>query len=284
MATLKTMVIKDKDGKDITVGILDSNFNPIYEIDGKEIGQDLSILRSDLARAMGESAERRLKLKEAEEKILAFKGIDPDKARSAMSVVDNLDDKKLMDAKQVEVMKAQWEESFKANKAQTDASYEAKIKELEGLVENKENSIKRMLIKGAFDTSQFLEQTIYGPLRDSAFKMFGENFEVEPGDNGDYRVVAKMGGKPIISVSRPGQPATPDEALEEIINSHPQRQHILKGSQASSGGATGGGGGGGSKTTLQQLQERYDTAVKNNDFNSQVALKKQIHMERQGQQ
>lgn len=275
MAKLKTMSVKDADGKDITVGILDESGNPIYEIDGKEVGQDFATLRSDLTRANGEAAERRLKIKELEEKLNVFADLDPEKAKHALSVIQNLDDKKLLDAKQVDVMKAQWEESFKTNKAQSDASYEAKIKELELLAEAKENAIKRMLVKGVFDTSQFLDKTIYGPLRDSAFLMFGSHFEVEAGDNGDYKVVAKMNGSPILSVARPGQPATPDEALEEIIKSHPQREHIMKGSQASGAGATGGSGGG-SKTPVQKLQEEYDHAVKTNNFQQQVALKRQI--------
>jgi hypothetical protein len=279
MAKLKTVTMKNPDdpGQDITLAVIGPGGHPIYEIDGKEVEQDLAILRADLTRANGEAAERRHKLKEVEEKLALYDGLDPDKAKQALSVVSALDDKKMIDAQQVEVMKAQWEKSFTENKARTDQAYEAKITDLEGKVAEKDGSIKRMLIKGVIDTSKYLDSTIFGPLRDSAFLQFGNNFEVEAGDNGDFRVVAKLNGQPILSVARPGQLASPDEALEAMILAHPQKEHILKGSQASGGGATGGGSGsGGSKTTVDQLKEKYDAAVKSNDALGQVSLKRQI--------
>ena len=282
MAQLKTMKVKGEDGVEVTVGVLGPGGNPIYEIEGKEVEQDLSILRADLTKANGEAAERRVKLKEAQDQLAVFEGVDPEKAKTALAVMANLDDKKLLDAKQVETMKTQWESSFLRNKAGTDAAYEAKIAELTGSLDSEKSNIKKMLIQRVFSDSKFLEQTTFDKLRDAAFMMFEKRFVVEQADNGDYRVVAKNSdGTDILSIIRPGQKATTDEAIEHIIMSHPQKDYILKGSQASGSGAQGGAGGG-AKGTLQQLQDAYTVAVKNGDNLAMIALKRQMFEAEQG--
>jgi hypothetical protein len=282
MAQLKTMKVKGEDGVEVTVGVLGPGGNPIYEIEGKEVEQDLSILRADLTKANGEAAERRVKLKEVQDQLAVFEGVDPEKAKTALAVMANLDDKKLLDAKQVETMKTQWESSFLQNKAGTDAAYEAKIAELTGSLDSEKSNIKKMLIQRVFSDSKFLEQTTFDKLRDAAFMMFEKRFVVEQGDNGDYRVVAKNSdGTQILSIVRPGQVATMDEAMEHIVMSHPQKDYILKGSQASGSGAQGGAGGG-AKGTLQQLQDAHAAAVKNGDTLAMIALKRQMFEAEQG--
>ena len=282
MAQLKTMKVKGDDGVEIAVGILGPGGNPIYEIEGKEVEQDLSILRADLTRANGEAAERRVKIKELTDQLTVFEGIDPVKAKAAFETVANLDDKKLLDAKQVETMKAQWESSFMQNKAASDAAYEAKIVDLTGSLESEKTNIQKMLIQRVFSDSKFLEQTTFDKLRDAAFMMFEKRFVVEQGDNGDYRVVAKNSdGTQILSIVRPGQVATMDEAMEHIVMSHPQKDYILKGSQASGSGSQGGAGGG-AKGTLQQLQDAYTVAVKNGANLAMIALKRQMFEAEQG--
>ena len=277
MATLKTMTVKNEDGSEIVVGVLGPSGNPIYEIDGKEVEQDLSILRADLTKANGEAAERRIKLKEAEEKLAVFSDIDPEKAKTALAVVQNLDDKKLLDAKQVETMKSQWEASFLQNKAGTDAAYEAKIGELSGALESERSNIKKMLVQRVFTDSKFLEATTFDKLRDAAYMMFGDRFIVEQGDSGEYSVVGKnKDGTNILSIARPGQMATLDEALEHIVTTHPQKDYILKGSLASGSGAQGSAGGG-AKSALQNIQAAYDAALKNGDATAIVSLKRQLY-------
>ncbi len=275
MATLKTMTIQ-VDGKDVTVAVVGPNGFPVYEIEGKEVEQDIVALRSDLAKLNSDDAGWRHKYRQLEAQFEPFKDLDPEKARHALDVVASLDDKKLLDAKQVDVMKAQWEESFKQNKAASDAAFQAKIDELTGSLDSERSNIKRMLIQRVFSDSKFLEGTTFDKLRDEAFRVFGDHFQVESGENGNYRVVAKNpDGTPILSIARPGQVATTDEAIEHIISSHPQKDYILKGSQASGSGAQGSAGGG-SKSTLQQLQAAYDAAVKNGDATAIVSLKRHL--------
>jgi hypothetical protein len=264
------------DGKDVTVAVVGPNGHPVYEIEGKEVEQDIVALRSDLAKLNSEDAGWRHKYRQLETQFEPFKELDPEKAKHALDVVASLDDKKLLDAKQVDVMKAQWEESFKQNKAASDAGFQAKIDELAQALDSERGNIKKMLVQRVFTDSKFLEGTTFDKLRDGAYLMFGDRFVVEQGDNGDYRVVAKNpDGTPILSIARPGQIATTDEAIEHIISAHPQKDYILKGSQASGSGAQGSAGGG-SKGTLQNLQAAYDIAVKNGDAMAIVSLKRQL--------
>jgi len=282
VATLKTTVVKDAEGNDITVGVLGASGHPVYEIEGKEVEQDLVYLRGELTKLNAEDAGWRHKYRELEKQHSVFEGIDPVKAKAAMETVANLDDKKLIDAKQVETMKSQWESTFVQNKAASDAAFEAEIAKLTSSLDSERNNIKRMLVQRVFTDSKYLENTTFDKLRDAAFMMFGERFVVEQGDNGDYRVVARNpDGTQILSVARPGQAATMDEAMEAIITSHPQKDYILKGSQASGSGAQGGAGGG-AKSTYQQLEALYIQAVKNNDANAMVTLKRQMFEASQG--
>lgn len=287
MAKLKTMAVKvmeDGAEKELTVAVVGPGGNPIYEVDGKEVEQDIVELRNILKSSNDESATRRLEIKDLKEKLAIFEGIDPEKAKEALATVANLDAKQLLDAKQVETMKSQWESTFVQNKAASDAAYEAKITELNTDLETIHSRVKKMLIQRVFTDSKFLESTTFDKLRDAAYMMFGNRFVVEQGDNGDYRVVAKNpDGTQILSVARPGQPATMDEAMETIISSHPQKDYILKGSQAGGSGAHGSAGGG-AKGTLAQIQAAYDAAVKSGDATAIVSLKRQLFEAQKGVQ
>ena len=280
MAKLKTMTIKvkgeDQAEKDLIVAMVGPNGHPIYEIEGKEVEQDVVQLRDIITERNKESADRRKAAEDLKTQLALFEGIEPDKARAALTLAANLDSKKLMDAGQVELMKSQWEESFKANKAAGDAAYETKISQVTQDLEVERNNIKKMLIQDVFTDSKFLEGTTFDKLRDGAYKMFGDKFVVEQDDNGSYKVVAKNpDGTPILSVARPGQVATTDEAIEHIILTHPQKDYILLGSLASGSGAQGGAGGG-AKGTIQQIQAAYDDAVKRQDATAIVSLKRQL--------
>ena len=80
---------------------------PVYvDADGAEALYDGESLAEHVTRLNGESATRRRELREAQEKLGAFDGIeDPEAARKALTTVKNLDDKKLVDAGEVDKVK-----------------------------------------------------------------------------------------------------------------------------------------------------------------------------------
>ena len=94
-----------------------------------------------------------------------------------------------------------------------------------------------MAVKSLFDGSNFLrEKTVLPP--DLAFSSFGQNFTVEEAGDG-YKISAAINGQPILSRAKPGELATPEEALEAIIEAYPLKDRILK----APGGGSGAQGG-----------------------------------------
>lgn len=285
MAKLKTMTVKIMDNgieKELTVAMVGPGGHPLYEIDGKEVEQDIDDLRGIIKTTNEENAQRRIENKELKAKIEVIGDLDVEKAREALGIVANLDMKKLVDAKEMDKVKEQIEAAWKTNMENQKTAYETQITELKGSLTTEQTKMKNMMIKNAFLGSEFLKGTVYDIFRDDAYKLYGDRFDVEAGDNGDMRVSFKnQDGSQFLSTARPGQPGSFDEAIEHIITNHPQKEYLMKGSQASGSGAHGGGGGG-TKTTLQQLQDAYAVAEKNKDTQQMMILKDQIHAARTG--
>ena len=289
MAKLKTMTVKmmvDGAEKEVTLAVIGPNGHPVYEIDGKDVEQDPVELRNIITASNDENAKHRIKNKELQDKVDAIGDLDVEKAREALGIVANLDAKKLVDAKDMDALKEQLGAAWQAKLESATAAYEAKLAEANSQIDAEKVRLKNMMVKNAFLGSEFLRQTIYDPVRDDAYKIFGENFGVEQvGENGDIRVSyirTNPDGSQVLSTARPGQPLTFDEAIEHIITNHPQKDHLMKGSQASGSGAHGGAGGG-SKSTLQQLKGRQAAAIKEGNTLLSMQLKDQINtMERAG--
>ncbi len=211
---------------------------PVYvHEDGKEIAFDAPLATQKISTLNKEAQGHREAKEVAEGKLKAFEGIeDAAAARKALDTVKNLDQKKLVDAGEVEKVK------LEAIKAVEDkyAPIAQKAQELEQqLISEK--------IGGSFSRSKFIAEKLAIPA-DMAQAAFGSAFKLEDG-----RVVAYQGGNKIFSRAKPGELADFDEALETLISSYPHRDSILKGSGASGGGAGAGGqGGGAGKKTMQR--------------------------------
>jgi hypothetical protein len=93
---------------------------PVYvHDDGKELSFDAPATVSTISRLNGEAKSHRERAETAEGKLKAFEGIeDPAAAKKAMATVKNLDDKKLVDAGEVEKVK---NEAIAAVEAQIQA-------------------------------------------------------------------------------------------------------------------------------------------------------------------
>jgi len=212
-----------QDGKPVFVGD-----------DGKDIAFDAPGTAATITRLNGEAKGHRERAEKAEASLKAFEGItDPAAAKKAMETVGNLDAKKLIDAGEVDKVKAEITKSFQA---QLDAA-EAKAAKLEGDLYGEK-------IGGAFARSKFAEEKIAVP-RHMLQKTYGDAFKIEDG-----KVVAYDGhGNKIFSRAKPGELADFDEALELLVSADPYKDHILKGQTGAGGGAgQGDAGKGGGKT------------------------------------
>lgn len=103
---------------------------------------------------------------------------------------------------------------------------------------DKDGHIYKLEVGNRFATSSYLkDKTILGETPDIAEAFFSKNFKIENG-----KVVAlDAAGNQIYSRVKPGEPADFDEAISILVESHPRRDHILKGTGQSGSGTTTSG-------------------------------------------
>ena len=220
---LKTTQI---DGK--TYAEIDSSGFPVYlHDDGKEIGFDADQAFQKINSLSAEAKTHRLAKEQAETSLKAFEGIeDPAAAKKALETLKNFDDKKLVDAGEVEKVKA---EAIKA----VEDKYAPIVQERDAF----QSQLHNELIGGGFARSKFIQDNIAVPV-DMIQATFGKNFQIE---NGKVVAVGADGQK-IFSRSRPGEVADFDEALESLVGGYQHKDSILKGNQSGGGGFQNNGG------------------------------------------
>ena len=204
---------------------------PVYvKDDGTEVAFDALGTTQTITRLNAEAKSHRERAETAEKSLKGFEGIaDPAKALEALQLVANLDAKKLVDAGEIDKVKA---EIGKAFQMQLDTA--------NGQAAKLEQQLYAEMIGGSFARSKFaLDKLAIPP--DLVQAYFGKAFGIEEG-----KVVAKdANGNKLYSAANPGELAGFDEALEMLVNQYPGKAHILKGTGASGGGAAGGSQGGG---------------------------------------
>ena len=235
---LKTVTIEGK-----TYAEVDGD-KPIYiHDDGKEAPHDAAHTVATISRLNGEAKTHREAKEQLEAKLKGFEGIeDPVAAKKALETLKNFDDKKLVDAGEVEKIKL---EAIKA----VEEKYAPIVQERDAF----QTQLHNELIGGGFARSKFIQDNIAVPV-DMIQATFGKNFQIE---NGKVVAVGADGQK-IYSRTRPGEIADFDEALETLVGGYQHKDSILKGSQAGGGGFQGGGQGGGAKTMTRQQFESLD--------------------------
>lgn len=202
---------------------------PVYvHDDGKEVAFDAPSTVATIGRINGEAKANRERAEAAEASLKTFAGItDPAAALKALGTVKNLDDKKLIEAGDVERIKS---EAIKA----VEERYAPVVSQVAAL----EQELYTEKIGGAFSRSKMIADKFSIPA-DLVQARFGQHFKIEAG-----KVVAyDVSGNKIFSRARPGELADFDEAVEALVDQYPYKSHILKGSGAAGGGAGGSGGG-----------------------------------------
>jgi len=227
---------------------LDANGNvvlqdgkPVYVTDdGKEVAFDAAGTVSTIARINAEAKSHRERAEKAEGTLKIFEGItDPAAALKALTTVKNLDDKKLVDAGEVEKVK---NEAIKA----VEDKYAPVVKKATEL----EQALYGERIGGAFSRSKLIADKFAIPA-DLVQARFGQNFKIEDGKTVAY----DTSGNKVFSRTNPGNPADFEEALEILVDQYPYKAQILKGTGSSGSGASGSQGTSGQKTiTRAQLE------------------------------
>ena len=213
---------------------------PVYvHADGKEIPFDAEGTVATISRLNGEAKAHREAKEGALASLKTFEGIDPEKARQALETVANLDAKKLIDAGEVERVKAEATKAFDEKLKGIEEKYKPVIRERDSL----RDALHGEKVGNAFARSKFIADKLAIPA-DLVQAAFGQAFKVE----GDGIIATDRNGNKLMSRAKPGEIAGFEEALEILVDAYPGKDSILKGSGASGGGANGGGGSGGGKT------------------------------------
>lgn len=208
----------DKDGR-----IEMKDGNPIW-VDAN--GGEITMAGDSITRLNGEAKTLRTRAETAEAALAPFKDIDPIKAKKAIDTVANIDAKKLIDAGEVEKVKEEIKTQFTVQLAEKDKA-----------IGTLSNDLDTLRIDNIFAQSLFIRDRIATP-PDMFQATFRTNFKIKDGKVEAY----DKAGNPLMSATRFGERADPDEALEILVNAHPQKTMILKASDATGSGNNGTGG------------------------------------------
>lgn len=221
------IVTADHNGKKLPVFINAKGEESPFDADGTV---------ESISRLNGEAQSHRERAEKAEKSLKGFDGItDPVKALAALNTVSKLDAKQLVDAGEIDRVRAD-----------IAASYDTKIKTLETTNSSLTDKLYGLQVGGAFTRSKFIADKVAIPVEFMQAR-FQEHFGIE---NDEIFAVDAQGNK-LYSRVNLGKLADVDEALEILVSASPQRDAILKGAGGNGGGAqNGGGGGSGGKQTM----------------------------------
>jgi hypothetical protein len=193
-----------------------------------------------IARLNGEAKGHRERAEIAEKSVKAFEGIaDPAAAKNALDIVSKLDQKKLVDAGEIDTVRNEISKAF-----------QAQLDEVTTKATGYEKQLYEERIGGAFSRSKFIGEKLAIPA-DMVQSRFGTNFKIEDGKTVAY----DQHGNKIFSRSRPGEVADFDEAIETLVEQYPYRDNILKAGGGSGGGSqpSNSSGGGGKSYSREQF-------------------------------
>lgn len=194
--------------------------NPVYvNSNGEE-----ATVGGDTISNLNKEAKGHREAKEAAENALkAFKGLDAEKARKAIEDMSKIDAKTLIDAGEVDRVKEEIKNSFTEQLNERDKTNE-----------QLQNQLNDMRIDKVFESSEFIRENVDLP-QDIFQAYFRKNFKIEDGELNAY----DNSGNVLRSKKKVGEIASPEEALEMLVEGHASKERILK-----SDGQTGSGGSG----------------------------------------
>jgi hypothetical protein len=236
---LKTVTVDGKELAEVRNG------KPVYvNDDGTETEGDLPQAIGkikDLREEMKQSSERATALEKAAE---AWKGMDPAKAREHADLVAKLDEKKLLDAGEVDKVTASIHAGYKSQLDELGTKTEAEKAALRTEADD--------LARGyAFSQSSYVKDKLLGGAH-AMQVLFGPRFERV----GGALVVKDRNGNPILSKTRHGEPADFDEALAAVVDEYPYKKNILRDPGMNGGGTQPSAGRPGSAVVLSEAEAR----------------------------
>lgn len=211
--------------------------NPIFV---NAAGQEQTVAGDTISRLNGEARANRERAEKAEVELKPFVGLDSVKAREALELVGKLDQKKLIDAGEVDRVRKEIQDQ-----------YTTQLAEKEKGLSDMRSELNNMYVSDVFKSSKFLNESLAVP-KDFVEAAYRGNFKVEDGKVVPY---GKDGNK-LYSKTRLGEIADTEEALQILIESHAAKETILKANVGNGSGNNGNGGNQGKSLTIKRAD--YD--------------------------
>jgi hypothetical protein len=232
---LKTIEVEGKQYAQI-----DSTGKVLYDNNGEEFAFDAGSTYIKIQELQRENKTHRESKADLESKLKSLDGIDPDKYRQAVDSLSKIDQKKLIEAGDVDKLRREIEDSFKAK-------YEPEINSARDEMNKMKSQYNSEKLSNAFNGSAYIRDNVAVP-SDIARAAFGDRFKIEDGK----MIATDSQGNTIYSRKNPGNPADFDEAIMQIIDAYPNRDSILK--AANHQGTGGANSGGGQKRNITRTQ------------------------------
>jgi hypothetical protein len=209
-----------------------SNGMPVVidDDDGEEIELDAIGLHAKVPQLQNEAKKRRLEVKETKKQLEAYEslGIEDlesfpgwkEKAEKALGTIENIDQKKLVDAGKVDEIKQAVKEEMQSKIEKIKKQAQDTEKEYKSAVQEKDGTIRKLMVDDQFNTSKYIGSDLIVTPK-MARKIFGDQFKVEKTDDGKTVTVGYLGNEPIMSKKRIGEYASFDEALQQMVENDP---------------------------------------------------------------
>ncbi len=244
---LKTVEIEGKTYAALQDGM------PVYvHDDGKEAPFDAAGTVATIRARNAEAKTHRERAEAAEAAAKAFDGLDAEAARKALETVAKLDQKKLIDAGQMDAAVA-------AALKPVQDKFDAEAKRAATL----EQQLHAEIVGGSFARSKFIAEKLAIPA-DMVQAAFGNRFTVVDGKLS----ATDANGNPVYSRIKPAAAADFDEALEILVDAYPHKDSILKADNRPGSGAPGNGGKSGSRTITRAAFDALGPAERAAHFKS----------------
>ena len=231
----------------------DASGNPIYLQAG---GGEQVIEVGTISRLNAEAKSHREAKEAAESKLKVFEGLDPAKAREALDTVGKLDQKKLIDAGEVDRVRQE-----------IASQYQGQLAEAQKGAESLQSRVDSLLLETAFGKSKFIQHRVAVP-PEMFVSTFGKNFKIEDGKPVPY----DSAGNKIYSKTRMGEVADIDEAFSIMVDGYAHKDSILRANGHGGSGNNGNGGARGGSRVMKRSE--FDALTPAERANAAAAMGK----------
>lgn len=177
---------------------------------------------AEKAALLREVMEKKAKLKEAQDAIAAYEGVDPAKVKALLKA-----------EKDAEVAAAEAKGDFERVKTMMAEEHKKEVERLQALIDanatatsEKDALIDKLTIGNDFGTSTFIKDSLtLSPAKIRV--MYGSHFEVKDGRTVGYDKPAGAAGRTLL-VDASGNPVGFEDAMKRIVDADPDKKDILK--------------------------------------------------------